>query len=239
MDYKGKIPGNLYTPNTFRIFAVLLELKEVINQLSHFEISAHSQVSLARYSEMSELDQNRIYDSSYSYLSYLKEVLHSEFKSEKGGETPAQDRELLSRAFSFLHLKPPPSEDFAFLKQGWMIEIYSAEMTQIYRNFEFFRQCSYDYLTTLTIPWMELYQRDDQVTEKLISQIGQMLQHSNVRTAYDVPVHSLKERFLNHDLSFECDAKYMVPLFDIRTDKKVAFLHCIESRVEKNPAFSK
>ncbi|HWU44755.1 MAG TPA: hypothetical protein VN132_14990, partial [Bdellovibrio sp.] len=61
----------------------------------------------------------------------------------------------------------PRSDLFSHLTNEHIVEIYSAENVQLFRNFKFFEFCSYSLEELLTIEWWGLFERDAQITQKI------------------------------------------------------------------------
>ena len=167
----------------------------------------------------------------HKYIEILKTFQSNKAISQSDDfETVQEDKELIEVALDVLSLKPPEGEDFSFLKQGWVVEIYNLDMIQVYRNYEFFRQCSYDLYTILVNEWHALYERNSQITASIFSNIDRVMKGEVETTPFlNMPDHTLKERYLSHNKIFHSSPKYLTPLFDKNTGEKVAFMNCIES----------
>ena len=163
-----------------------------------------------------------------AYLEILKTFINISETSEDF-ETVDEDIQLLEIALNRFNLKPPRDERFGFLKQGWVVEIYNREMIQIYRNFEFFRQCSYDLYSVLVNEWHVLYERNSQITNAIFKRVGYVLEQGKETIPFNIPDHTLKERYLDHNKIFFSSTKYLTPLFDKKTGKRAGFMNCIES----------
>lgn len=60
----------------------------------------------------------------------------------------------------------PRSDVFNYLTDDNLVEIYSADNKQLYRNFKFFECCTYTLEELYSLEWWHLYERDPQETMK-------------------------------------------------------------------------
>lgn len=96
-----------------------------------------------------------------------------------------------------------------------IIEVYSLEKTQLYRNLKFLEICSYPMLDLYMYEWPELFCRPDSITEKLIQVCGEVIADPLCRfRPSGVPEHVLEETFSQEKLSFMVDQKVIAPVKD-------------------------
>lgn len=94
-----------------------------------------------------------------------------------------------------------------------VIEIYSADFTQLFRNLKFLEICSYPVVELYTHEWVELYRRPHVVTEKLIQLVYKVLAQETPHTIRcDLPNHFLEEVFSLNRHKFFIEQKYLSPL---------------------------
>ncbi len=160
------------------------------------------------------------------YLELIEEIFEN-FETLTR-ESVWDEKKCLDIAFRNFGMWPRRGEDFGFIEQGWIVEIYNMEMKQIYRNFEFMRQCSYDLLTLETIDWAELYKRPEHIIEKMWSLLPTLMGTDHTFPYVDVPPHLIRERYLHHDRVFVNKHKYITPLFDA-SGSKCGFVNFVES----------
>lgn len=96
-----------------------------------------------------------------------------------------------------------------------IIEVYSLEKTQLYRNLKFLEICSYPMLDLYMYEWPDLFCRPDTITEKLIQVCGEVVSDPLCRfRPSGVPEHVLEEKFSTQKLSFLVDQKIIAPVKD-------------------------
>jgi hypothetical protein len=130
-------------------------------------------------------------------------------------------------------------QDFDFLKDGDIIEVYNSDWIQLYRNFEFFRHCSYTLLDLICNEVYVLYERPQQIVESMIKFCTEVLANGRETVPYMVPVHILRERYLNARKAFRIQFKYVSPLIDA-SGKTVAILSTLRADlISEGPETSK
>lgn len=94
-----------------------------------------------------------------------------------------------------------------------IVEIYNAENIQVFRNLPFFKVCSYSIDEILSLPWWELYKRDDQISQKIFQYASQVLNGEIETTVQpDIPVHYLEEKDSFNCHKMDIVVKLMSPL---------------------------
>lgn len=78
------------------------------------------------------------------------------------------------RAFRKLNYTPR-SDVFSFMSDEDLVEIYSADSKQLYRNFRFFECCSYNLEELYSVEWWNLYERDQAMTMKIFEAAAKVI----------------------------------------------------------------
>jgi len=104
--------------------------------------------------------QYRLYLHFSSYVSICAEIVEE-------GRSLRDDSYLLWRYFKRQGILPN-SELLASVDSRDVIEIYSPEFTQLFRNLKFFSICSYTLDQLLCLPFWELFTREQKVTASLM-----------------------------------------------------------------------
>lgn len=88
----------------------------------------------------------------------------------------------------------PTSDIFGVIGDESVIEIHSPEGTQLFRNFNFFRYCSYSVEELYSRPWHELYERDEGLA-RIIADAARSVYSGEIRSArrFDLPPHGVRE----------------------------------------------
>ncbi|RYZ82587.1 MAG: hypothetical protein EOP06_21425 [Proteobacteria bacterium] len=83
------------------------------------------------------------------------------------GEQLMDTKRLTWRALR--HFGFVPSEDlFSTMTEDTIVEVYNTDNIQVFRNFEFFKFCSYTLEDTFCRPWPELFRRPDPFIAKAV-----------------------------------------------------------------------
>lgn len=126
----------------------------------------------------------------------------------------------------------PTSDLFEYLQQGNTIEIHNREFVQIFRNFNFYRVCSYSLEELYCIPWTRLYTRSIEVQQYLVGIAVEMFE-TNRRTILqmNVDAHTIYEISSIKKLQVEAKMKYLAPLFAEGTKNVIAHVLIEDTRV--------
>lgn len=130
------------------------------------------------------------------------------------------------RAFRKLDLVPR-GDIFSHMTDEDLIEIYSCENKQLYRNFKFFEFCSYTLEELHSLEWWALYERDSEITMKIFD-AGARVMGGEITESYipDIQPHRLKEMNSAECSTFLQQVKLMSPL---KRNKKVEAILVVES----------
>lgn len=222
-------------PKSHAVEALTLELGSQSQRIIHLceeiaEVLSRVEIRLKPTSEKSLLQLSTLEEPVLSGieagLGFYRDVIQS--ISRTPDLSTALEIELLEKAFGKLGVRPKSSRWRTLIQSGQLIEIYNLEMVQVYRNFEFFKQCSYDLLTLVTFPWNSLYLRPSSVTKALYARAQQILESTQETTHYHLPPHVLKENLPNSRKVFLVEMKTLTPLLDDQGETRL-FLHFVSS----------
>lgn len=204
------------------------DIRDLIDGLSsslasrNFDISGYTSVSLAAYQDASRETRKRIFDSISSIYNLVSQA-------------PKELRDLELDKFMFKNacrgLDLTPSDDFiASLKGGEIIEVYELEtQTQVYRNLEFLRHCSYDLLTVCIVPYPELFERETGFLEKIMERTKHVTNMADQMESWNVPDHELVERLHSNRRRFKLTLGNIAPVLNSKTKKRVAWASTIRA----------
>lgn len=115
-------------------------------------------------------------------------------------ESSIEDRSVLRnsrtlwRMLGRLRWRPAP-DLFESLRDEFVIEIYDADGLQIFRSFNFFPLCTYTLEEIYTLPWFELYDRDEARFGQTLDIVRDVLTQPQLGTRPMVGgVHEVRER---------------------------------------------
>ena len=146
--------------------------------------------------EGSSAFQNLTFDNQLKVLNDLRtylQIITTAQIQNTADSFEQQDRHFIWSAFT--HFGLVPSDDlFSVYNSGDVFEIYDATGTQWFRNFEFFRICSYPLEDILCRSWFELYKREIAITEKIVKASTPLfLQEVKESVLNPVPHHQVQE----------------------------------------------
>lgn len=105
---------------------------------------------------------------------------------------PIQDQQLTWYAMKCLNLRGP-SDLFSMIDKDDCVEIYTTEGVQLYRNFHFFKYCSYSLEELMTYPFFELYSRPEWLQSEMLKAVELCFQTPEQVTPCKVPSHPCYE----------------------------------------------
>ncbi len=116
------------------------------------------------------------------------------------------------RAFKKLGLIPR-ADIFNHLTDDDIVEIYSSENRQLYRNFKFFEFCSYTFEELHSLEWWSLFERESAKTMEIFDAVSKVIS-GEVTGTYFPPIepHLLKEIRSADCLSMTYEVKLVSPL---------------------------
>lgn len=117
------------------------------------------------------------------------------------------------KAFRRLGLVPS-SDLFNNIENEDIIEIYSKEHVQLFRNFNFFDCCSYTLEELNTYEWWSLFERDEETNQQIIAATNLVFSGEKEGTFVpDVPKHLLREARSADRFSMNHQIRKMAPVY--------------------------
>lgn len=161
---------------------------------------------LPHFTKLSNPIKQNVLRSLKVYLSICLEQV------EEGYEIK-DSKTLTWRALRKLGLTPP-SDLFGHLTDEDIIEIYDLEGRQIYRNFCFYKHCSYSLEELYSVEWWYLFSRDSAITEFLMEEVQKVYQDEFSGIYFSQSgKHLVKELISVDRLSNYYRAKVFSPLY--------------------------
>jgi hypothetical protein len=173
---------------------------------------------LPYFSLLSTLRQQEV----VSQLGFFRDLCSEQVKE---GYEIKDSKSFTWRALNRLGLTPS-SDLFNHFQDEDIIEIYSQENVQIFRNFRYFEFCSFSLEELYSREWFHLYQRD----ESILPKIGEMLARLQTPEGADgfvpeIPDHIVKEIDSDENLVMDYALSWIAPLY---THKRYAGFILIE-----------
>lgn len=136
----------------------------------------------------------------------FSKILQSQKELGSAQLTRGQEVDYLDTAFEILNLEPMFDVKEA-IESGDIVEIYSLDAIQLYRNLNFFKYCSYSLVDLLMNEWFVLYERPQIVTDTMMEDINRVIGGPNKLIPYTMPEHILFEKLVKDDLARQIKMK--------------------------------
>ena len=123
----------------------------------------------------------------------------------------------------------PPENILEQIKSGDIIEIYSyPENIQIYSNSEFRKICSYSIEQMTTIPFTQLFWRDDKIHNDIIKQSNLACSDQNLSArSWNIDNHEIIESLHPRKRTFEMSMGLVCPCIDKSTKAVSCFISTV------------
>ena len=169
-------------------FCTLLQVFCKTLQSEGLEITPYRESSLVRFRSLSPDQQNQKFRDFQRYFEVFAEAV-----SEGVGLKDSAG--LLKKVLTRGGLSTCP-EMYQHLENEDVIEAYSSDFTQLFRNLRFLEICSYPLLDLYLYEWFELFRRPQNVTDILVSLAHEILAQTKPSLVKcEVPDHFLEEVF--------------------------------------------
>lgn len=148
---------------------------------------------------------------------------------------PWNDREFFKICMKFLGLTAP-SDCLDQLQSGDLIEGYSLERLQVFRNLQFMEYTSHSLVDIMTIEWPELFDRSKVIEDQMIAYCNETLWTNNKTIPFNIPAHFMRELRTDERRLYEIRFKTLSPLFS-GPDRPFGFMGictCIPQKSENS-----
>lgn len=203
------------------IFEVMcLNLSKLLAKCN-FEIAPYEDENLIWFSQLPSADKKRIIQDVSDYIY----ICSSEY-IEKG--TLSNSTSFVWRGLNEMGLKFT-SDMFGHIKNDQIVEVYSLENKQIFRNLNFFDYVSYTLEELFCRPWTDLFHRPDiENTARIVDVIQSVV---GTKTSYFnnnqfVKDHLCEERGSQFEMKVTYKLKSMFPVFS--SNKQVSGYLAVE-----------
>jgi hypothetical protein len=169
------------------------------------KVEAASEASLRDFSRLSKVDQDQVMKK----LANLDEVLLCYGEAAK--DAPSSTRRVSKRAIEKYRLRIRDN-DLELIDEEDVVEMYSVEGLQMFRNLEFLQHCRYSLLEVMMYEWFTLYERASFVEKDLYQ-----WQHNVLTQKKALPClfgeNFMRERLLEEKRLYSIQFKYLIPVF--------------------------
>lgn len=109
---------------------------------------------------------------------------------------------------------------------GDIVEIYSDEQVQLFRNLEFFDFCSYTLEELFCVEWYRLFARDESVSRDILKMLEEIYSKKHPEgLTMPLPYHIVVESLSRDRFSMDFCMKFIAPLYK---NKQIVGVVCVE-----------
>jgi hypothetical protein len=203
---KSLSPAETSGTPSHQLRRLILDLCEVLKTFG-LDIKPDTEASWIHFASLSETKQHTILEGFKSYSSFLHRYIDE-------GRDPTDSKELVFKSIKHLGLHLPEGAD-DLVRDDYIVEIYSLEGYQLFRNFKFLDCVSYSLSELLVYEWPELFRRPGIVTDTIIGHFIKFSQHEILNPIPSgCPLHVIEEIFSEDKNKALIDQKEFVPLFE-------------------------
>lgn len=212
----------------YRLNASLHELKKLLLQ-NGVNPSDAAPISISLFSDLDNSQQQLILKNISTYL----QVLSADILPENDRSTLNVEINRLKKALRAFGLKAYDDNVFNLITEDDIIEIYSADGRQLYRNILFCKMCSYSLLDLAVNSWDQLYEKPAQVTNQILELIKQILTTNISTTPYNLDAFIQREKFIYAKTlrTYIVTPRYISPLLDAHSGERIAMLSTYSAQI--------
>jgi hypothetical protein len=203
------------TSNLEDFKAILFAISSMA-QASGIKVVPWNDSSLSYFSLMNPVAQASIISSARIFERICSET-YEEYKTLK------ESKAFIWRALKYYGLYPV-SNVFEFFEKEMVIELYTKEGLQLFRNFRFMEICSYCLADILTRPWFELFERNDALNADIGCELSKVMSGGGATLPSSTPTHRIHEAFSEERLFFDMQFKFFSPVFQKGISTPVGFI---------------
>lgn len=149
-------------------------------------VKPYHRSDLPLFRKLSESAQDQALQGLESFEETLNATLRAGFRLDN-------QPQLVWHALKSMGLVPP-SELFHHIGPDHVVEIYSLEGLQIWRNLNFLKNCSYTLEEVYSIPWHLRYERQPDRVEEAMTKVGKLLRGETPALYHaDISSHRIEE----------------------------------------------
>lgn len=214
--FEEKLSAKGICPNRHQFLSVTQDIGTICQRYG-YSLPAHSETGIVKFLSHSIEKQHAILTSCRLFLDFCM------IAENEGIKLRENNVRLTWWALKQFNLRPC-SDLFNHLSDEHIIEIYNSDSIQVYRSFNLFQFLSYSVSDLFSHEWWELYTRETEVFDKMLSINDQLLNGTLtgvVKTNY--PDHWVQESFSPLRLKATMRHSLFSPLLD-QNKKTAGFL---------------
>lgn len=222
-----KPSGSAFSPSSEELtesFRELALLTAAYGRSIDVEIVPFASADLPIFRSLPLAEQQEAVMRLAQYVSICQAVITS-------GVSLRSSRTFVWRAFREIGIVPD-SDMFNMIADDDIVEVYNLENIQVFRNFAFFKYCSYTLEQLFSRPWHELFVREDAaITDRILRLITKLVA-SGSRKCVDTNIgpQVIREVDSRRNLRNVLEVKKLGVLYATGSDSPVGFIGIEEAK---------
>ncbi len=199
------------------------EIAEMANR-SGSSVVAHQPASWVYFESLPNLRKREILQYCRCYHAICENTLAE-------GRALSDTKALLWSSLKYFGFIPC-SDLMERITDDLVVELYDKAGRQVFRNFKFMEVCSYTLADVLLYQWWELFERNDEIVNQLLSEVAIVLAGPAARTILSAtPVHETTEIFSERKHRFQMKFEMLSPIRSRLTKKSAGFVCTAQAKL--------
>jgi hypothetical protein len=204
-----------------KTFIDLADQLQILFAKEGFELKSYDASQPLHFTSLApELQEDQLFHLK-NYFEVCSEV-------RAGGDRLTDSTVLVWKMLKKMGLRPT-SGIMDKVADDQVIEFYNTSNIQTFRNLNFFAICSYNLDDLLSLPWWQLFKRDDEINRRLFESAAKVFSGEvQGDLAVQVPTHALEEINSPHLHKMMVDVNFISPLyFNEKIDQILVIEHAL------------
>lgn len=201
---------------------------EIANALTCFGVKAgvrilgYKSTELPLFNSLPLANRKQILDCLTVHLDICNQTINA-------GHSLKDSKQLLWYALKKLGYVPP-ADLFELIQNDMVVEVHNSELQQVFRNFTYYKYCSYTLEELHCTPWPELYERDMNCHLSIINTVSRLYSGEKRIIKHESDRHIVTEK--KSVLGYEMDYQLLYAAGLKGSSKKVeAVLLCEKANI--------
>jgi hypothetical protein len=197
-----------------KFLSLCVEISQMAKSIG-VEVLPFVERSLPRFSSLTPEAQKLAFRNLSTYHGICSSTIQA-------GNSVQESKSLIwfaIKAFGFR----PTSDLFNFVTDDHVIEIHDQTGVQIFRNFQFYKFCSYSIEELYCVSWPDLFSHEGEFTQQILEK-GMLLLSGNVNSTipFNVTDHKIQETNSICKFQIRANVEFGSPLFNFETGRPEA-----------------
>lgn len=180
----GALLNTAFEPHS-EVLATLLRLEGLLESLTRVKPTPATPRAWARFHQLPTATQAIVVSAWKDQCLFIEGAIQA-------GLDAYDEKGMFNYALSKLNLLGEAGLTNEIMN-GDVIEIFNAELIQVYRSFSYFALCHYSLVELSAYPFYELYERASSVTKPLLDGAATIFSGQATRVNFDIPEYTVRE----------------------------------------------